>query len=144
MTSRILIRSGFVASIAAAAFALQIGPASASTTVSVKTTDGGAIGGTAIVWGDSKFWVDESLHDRETLGACDKQADGLRVWAVATYPVGDHFQAKTVEDADGAGNGCKHLVLPNIPEGKTIEITACLKDGADGTPKYCGRGKAIA
>jgi len=140
-------RVGFASAAAvlsAAMVMIQASPAAAdpSTTVSITTTDSGPVGGTAIFSGD----IDRPSGDhRESISACDKQADGLRVYAEVGWQVNEStWTYESVEDADGAGNGCKGLVLPNITEGQTVYVKACLKDGANGALRYCGTGTGKA
>ncbi|MBE1487690.1 hypothetical protein [Plantactinospora soyae] len=139
MARRHLLSGALAAFSAVAMIAVASTPAVAATTVSVRTTDGLPVGGTAIVWGN---W--EPGDSREVLGACDKHADGLRAYAEAQYLRNGQWQYYATEDADGANQTCRHLSLPNIPEGTTIHIKACLKDGPNGAQRYCGTGTAKA
>ncbi|EFL37106.1 predicted protein [Streptomyces viridochromogenes DSM 40736] len=110
--------------------------------MSVATTDSGGIGATGIFWGDFNG------HDQdnpEVLGACDKQADGLRAYANVSWQDRDgNWFVQEVEDATGAGDGCEYNYLPNIADGTKVYIDACLKDGPRGSVRYCGSGTAIA
>ncbi|GHJ37199.1 hypothetical protein [Streptomyces sp. TS71-3] len=113
-----------------------------SRTVSVKTRDSGAIGATGAFWGDANG---RDSDNPEVLGACDKQADGLRAWAKATWKAGGTSHSRTAEDANGAELGtCKKTVLPNVKDGTTVHIQVCLKHGHHGTHRYCGRGTGVA
>nr|BFE29504.1 hypothetical protein GCM10010200_017550 [Actinomadura rugatobispora] len=127
-------RSLTVAAVTVAFLGLTASQASASTTVSVRTTDSGAIGGTGIFWGDNPGAYDPDMRTRERLGACDKQSDGLRVYAEVQWGSNNFF---AIEDADGAGNGCHEVWLPNIKEETKVYIKACLKDGHNGRQRYC-------
>jgi hypothetical protein len=113
-----------------------------STTVSIATTDGMPIGGTGAFWGDF-YGIDDD--NPEVLGACDKQADGLRVYANVSWQDSyGNWHVRVVEDATGAGDGCEHNFLPNIADGTKVYIDACLKDGPNGAVRYCGQGTGIA
>ncbi|MEU9185909.1 hypothetical protein AB0D14_15415 [Streptomyces sp. NPDC048484] len=112
-----------------------------SNTVSVATTDGNPIGGTGIFWGD----FDHGADNPEVLGACDKQSDGLRVYAnVSWQDSNGNWDIREVEDATGMGDGCEYKYLPNIADGTKVYIDACLKNGANGAVRFCGSGTAIA
>jgi hypothetical protein len=102
--------------------------------------DGGAVtvddnpGGKAIFW-----------HDGDLLEVCDMQEDGMRAWGALIWSdsAGSHYiQA---EDANGShpADDCTFKNV-NIPEGKSVSIEACLKNGANGERKYCFSGKGVA
>ncbi|MFH8492303.1 hypothetical protein [Streptomyces longisporoflavus] len=143
MNSRRLI---FVGTAAAAALLLGTGQASAagdpSTTVSIRTTDSGATGGTGIFWGD---YNGHGQDNPEVLGACDKQSDGLRVYAsVGWVDSNGGVHAYKVEDTDGANDVCGLKTLPNIADGTKVNFDVCLKNGANGALRYCNEGTAVA
>ncbi|MET8214652.1 hypothetical protein [Streptomyces hirsutus] len=54
----------------------------------------------------------------------------------------------TLSDADGSSPFCggkpAHSARKQVPEGATVEITVCRRNGADGAKKDCGSnyGKA--
>lgn len=136
-------RALFVVTAASAALLMAAVPAAAdpSTSVSVRTTDGGASGGTGIFWGDAQG---SAADNPEVLGACDKQSDGLRAYANVSWKDSRGWHIREVEDADGAGNGCEYRTLPNITDGTTVYIDACLKNGPNGPVRFCGSGTAVA
>lgn len=51
-------------------------------------------------------------YDHRRLDACDREADGHRVYAVATNGLGDRW---TVSDPNGADPGCGQRWVPNPP-----------------------------
>ncbi|TDC86211.1 hypothetical protein E1193_00775 [Micromonospora sp. KC606] len=133
----------------AAALALAVSqatPALAATTVSVKTTDGMPIGGTAIFWGNNPNAVDPDMRKRERLGACDKQGnDGKIVYAEAQWKLNGQWQFFSLYDTNGAGtSGCREAWLPNIKEGTTVHIKACLQTSVNHRQEYCGTATGIA
>lgn len=114
-----------------AAFLLAAAPAQAAghTTV-VYTGDGGAIyGGKAIFWGGL---------NPEQFQVCDTQVDDMRVWARWSWDGG----SVTLSDADGASDFCQndtpHVARKQVPEGATVEIEVCRRNGADGPKRDCG------
>ncbi|MET9830584.1 hypothetical protein ABZ078_15000 [Streptomyces sp. NPDC006385] len=114
-----------------AAFLLTVAPAQAagSTTV-VYTSDGGStMAGKAIFWGG---------YDKEAFQVCDTESDGMRVWAHWSWNGG----SVTLSDADGSSAFCDdkpaHIARKQVPEGATVEITVCRRDGANGVKKDCG------
>lgn len=119
--------------------------ASAATTVSVKTTDSGLIGATGIFWGNNPGAVDPDMRTRERLGACDKQSgDGKISYAEAQWKLNGQWQFFSLYDTDGGNNGCHSAWLPNIKEGTTVYIKACLATSVNHKQEYCGTGTAKA
>ncbi|GAB2773868.1 hypothetical protein GCM10027073_03220 [Streptomyces chlorus] len=115
----------------ATAVLFAAGPAAAGTDVYVDTTDpfnGGAAGFVA---------------EGEIFTVCDNRADGMRASGHIGWLDSKASHWVPLEDADGAGNACGRKNL-SIGEGITVTVEICLKDGANGTPKYCAtkRGKA--
>ncbi|WP_143204113.1 hypothetical protein [Streptomyces kebangsaanensis] len=115
----------------AAAVMFAAGPAAAGTDVYVDTTDpfnGGAAGFVA---------------DGEIFTVCDNRADGMRASGHIGWIDSKASHWVPLEDANGANNSCARKNL-SIGEGITVTVEICLKDGANGTPKYCAtkRGKA--
>ncbi|MFE9168440.1 hypothetical protein ACFYNZ_02750 [Streptomyces kebangsaanensis] len=115
----------------AAAVMFAAGPAAAGTDVYVDTTDpfnGGAAGFVA---------------DGEIFTVCDNRADGMRASGHIGWIDSKASHWVPLEDANGANNSCARKDL-SIGEGITVTVEICLKDGANGTPKYCAtkRGKA--
>ncbi|MER5632641.1 hypothetical protein [Streptomyces nitrosporeus] len=94
------------------------------------TSDGpGTLGAKAISHGHA---------DPEFFEVCDTKADGMRAWAQFTWD----GSTVTLQDADGATAFCQnpnpHATSRQIPEGRTINIKVCLRDGANGPLKECG------
>jgi hypothetical protein len=119
--------------------------ASAATTVSVRTTDSGAIGATGIFWGNNPGAIDSSMRTRERLGACDKQkGDNKIAYAEVQWKLNGQWQFYSLYDTDGGGNGCHEAWLPNIKEGTTVHIKACLQTSVNHKQEYCGTGTAVA
>ncbi|RKN10449.1 hypothetical protein D7319_08415 [Streptomyces radicis] len=121
---------------------MQTTPAAASTTISVRTTDSGPVGGTALFWGD-----DPGPGDGEILAACDKQnGDGKIAYAMAQWKVNGEWQFFDLidEGASDYESGCTYADLPNIAEEKIVYVTACLKSGPNSAREYCGEDTARA
>ncbi|SDF76867.1 hypothetical protein [Streptomyces griseoaurantiacus] len=118
---------------AAAGFLLTAAPAQAAghTTVVYTTEGGSTFAGKAIFWGG---------YDQEAFEVCDTESDGMRVWAQWTWNGG----SVTLSDADGSSAFCddraSHIARKQVPEGSTVEITVCRRNGASGTKKDCGFG----
>ncbi|MFD8297494.1 hypothetical protein ACFV13_14860 [Streptomyces bauhiniae] len=114
-----------------AAVLFAAGPAAAGTDVYVDTTDpfsGGAAGFASY---------------GETFTVCDNRADGLRASGHIGWTDSSASHYAPLEDANGSGNSCAKKDL-SIGEGISVTVQICLKDGANGDPKYCATkfGKA--
>ncbi|MDI2031377.1 hypothetical protein QFW96_22300 [Saccharopolyspora sp. TS4A08] len=85
------------------------------------------------------------FHDGDVLEVCDMQEDGLRAWGSVSWSDSSGNHRVQAEDTDGANppDRCEFKNV-NIPEGKSVTIEACLKDGADGARRYCFTGKGVA
>ncbi|MFJ2816115.1 MULTISPECIES: hypothetical protein [Streptomyces] len=116
---------------AAAATVLSVSPSSAAgTTVIAYTSDQpGHVAAKAVFNG---------VSDPELMYVCDVEADGMRAWAQWTWD----GSTVTLEDADGASTFCQdpnpHMTTRQIPEGRTVHVKVCRKDGANGTLRDCG------
>ena len=116
-----------------AAITLASTPAQAAghTTVVYSNDGGSTFGAKSIFYGN---------QDPERFQTCDTKSDGYRSWSKLTWPGG----SVTIEDSDGSSAFCDdkpgNIVSKNVPEGATVEITTCLKDGANDTPFDCGFG----
>ncbi|MFF0159135.1 hypothetical protein ACFYRY_16615 [Streptomyces sp. NPDC005263] len=112
--------------------------ADGNTTV-VYTADGGSImGGKAILFG---------LASPERLQACDTETDGHSVIAIVTWNDNGPRGAEIV-DSDGSSDFCDNkpgnIKEVNIPEGKAVQVTACLYESASKKQWACDHktGKA--
>lgn len=145
-----MVNRRVVFGILSGAFALssvvvQAAPAAAATTVSVRTADGGPIGGTGIFWGNVPNANDPAMRKREMLGACDKQGgDRKIVYAEAQWKVKGKWSFYSLHDTDGGGNGCHSAWLPNITEGTKVYVKACLKTTVNHRQEYCGTATGVA
>lgn len=116
---------------AAAAVAMSVSPATAAgTTVVAYTSDGpGTLAGKAIFNG---------VADPEFMSVCDTKADGMRAWASFTWD----GSTVVLEDADGASDFCQnpnpHATSRQIPEGRTVTVRVCRRDGPTGPLRDCG------
>ncbi|MBN0043919.1 hypothetical protein JS756_07300 [Streptomyces actuosus] len=115
----------------AAAVILAAGPAAAGTDVYVDTTD---------PWNSAAA----GFHAYgEIFTVCDNRADGMRASGHIGWLDSKASHWVPLEDANGANNSCARLDL-EIPEGKTVTVEICVKDGAKGTPKYCAIKRGVA
>ncbi|TDD85414.1 hypothetical protein E1202_21150 [Saccharopolyspora karakumensis] len=74
------------------------------------------------------------FHDGDVLEVCDVQEGGLRAWGAGSRSESSGNHRAQAEDDDGSNPpGRCEFKNVDIPEGKTVAIEACLKDGADGT-----------
>ncbi|MBB5159341.1 hypothetical protein [Saccharopolyspora phatthalungensis] len=134
--SRALPLLGALVLLGPAATAAQATPSPIQT----KGKDGGAVtlddnpGGKAIFW-----------HDGDLFEVCDMQADGLRAWGALSWRDSHGRHAVQSEDTNGSHpvDRCAFKKV-NIPEGKTVTVEACLKNGPNGERRFCFSGKAIA
>ncbi|KUL25280.1 hypothetical protein ADL12_35470 [Streptomyces regalis] len=113
----------------AAAVMFAAGPAVAGTDSYVNTTDpfnGGAAGFVA---------------NGEIFTVCDNRSDGMRASAHIGWIDSSASHWIKLEDANGSGNSCAKLNLA-IGEGEAVTIEVCLKDGANGTPRYCATDRS--
>ncbi|MFI9819731.1 hypothetical protein ACIHFC_04525 [Streptomyces sp. NPDC052013] len=107
--------------------------AAGNTTV-VYTADGGSImGGKAILFGKAS---------PERLQACDTETDGHSVIAIATW--NDNGPRGTeIVDSDGSSDFCDNkpgnITAVNIPEGKAVQVTACLYESGSKKTWACDR-----
>jgi len=83
--------------------------------------------------GFARFYADD-----EILEVCDLQADGLRAYGSVVYSDSTGSYFIRIEDANGSHpiGDCARKDL-NIDEGVKITLSVCLKDGANGTLRYC-------
>ncbi|MDX3579932.1 hypothetical protein [Streptomyces sp. FL07-04A] len=101
--------------------------AAGNTTV-VYTADGGSImGGKAILFGKAS---------PERLQACDTETDGHSVIAIVTW--NDRGpRGREIVDSDGSSDFCDNkpgnITAVDIPEGTSVQVTACLYES--GTKK---------
>ncbi|MFE3905270.1 hypothetical protein ACFXPY_34520 [Streptomyces sp. NPDC059153] len=117
-------RTAVVASFAAATMALSAGTAMAGTDAIAYTNDAG--------WGGwAKF-----VSNGDRLDVCDTKADGKRVHGELIYTTSTGSYRRVVEDTNGANNTCASKG-GDIPEGTSVTVRVCLKDGADGAEQYC-------
>ncbi|MGX2995545.1 hypothetical protein JNUCC64_14825 [Streptomyces sp. JNUCC 64] len=139
--SRRVSMAATAVALASAGVLLQAAPASAGTTISVYTTDGGwgPKGGAGLFWHDGNG----AAGDREVFGARDQQGDGKRVVVQLAWRSGGAIQTATVEDTNGANNGVV-TAYAYIPEGAPVTVTVCLQDGPGAAWKFCGSREAIA
>ncbi|WP_225822449.1 hypothetical protein [Streptomyces naphthomycinicus] len=116
---------------AAAAMLFAAGPASAGTDVYVDTTD---------PWNAAAAGF---ASDGEVFTVCDNRSDGLRAGGHIGWTDSSASHWVPLEDTNGAGNSCARKDL-SIGEGIKVTVEICVKDGADGDPKYCATksGKA--
>lgn len=114
-------RVGMVCGLAMGGVALAVNPAFAANTF-VQTTDDNP-GGYAQWTADGDRW-----------DVCDWQEDGLRASGTLTWSGG----SKRMDDANGGSDSspCASQVV-NLPEGTKVTIKVCLRDGANGTARYC-------
>ncbi|KUO23013.1 hypothetical protein [Streptomyces dysideae] len=113
----------------AAAVMFAAGPAVAGTDIYVDTTDpfsGGAAGFKA---------------DGEIYTVCDNRSDGMRASAHIGWIDSSASHWIKLEDTNGSGNACARMNL-EIAEGESVAIEVCLKNGANGTPKYCATDRS--
>lgn len=116
---------------AAAATMMSISPATAAgTTVVAYTSDGpGKLAAKAIFNGAA---------NPEFMYVCDTEADGMRAWASFTWD----GSTVVLEDADGASDFCQnpnpHATSRQIPEGRTVTVRVCRRDGPTGPLRDCG------
>lgn len=90
----------------------------------ILTTDPGTRGGIG------------QYFSQDTFKACDAQADGLRVWAQASWGGSGFPLHATIEDANGAGT-CTTGHTNSLPSGVPIRLEVCLRDGSTGPLRYC-------
>ncbi|MFC8220237.1 hypothetical protein ACFUTY_18950 [Streptomyces sp. NPDC057362] len=115
----------------AAAVMFAAGPASAGTDIYVDTTDpfnSAAAGFTAY---------------GEVFTVCDNRSDGKRASAHISWIGSSASYWIPLEDANGSGNSCARKDL-SIPEGESVTVQICVKDGANGTPQYCATKHGVA
>ncbi|MFJ9538047.1 hypothetical protein ACIRPX_12385 [Streptomyces sp. NPDC101225] len=129
MTLRAKILGGTLAAGAAIVFAA--GPATAGTDVYVDTTDpfnSAAAGFKAY---------------GEIFTVCDNRADGMRASGHIGWTDSSASHWVPLEDTNGANNSCARKDL-SIGEGIPVTVQICVKNGANGDPKYCAikHGKA--
>ncbi|MER7000944.1 hypothetical protein [Streptomyces sp. NPDC000410] len=126
--SRRTVSTALVSVLTVAGVAFAQGPAvAAPEEVSVYTTDGDP-GGMSNWNGDKN-----SSSSAEVWNACDHDRDGYRAVTFITYS-GTTWE---IQDADGDNGNCALTDDVNFPEGATVKVTACLRNGANGTPKFC-------
>lgn len=112
--------------LAAGALGLAVaGSASAAANVTVTTSDSGPSGGKVTYSPDSA-----------TLTVCDTQADGLRVYGSMTWFHDNTYDGYDYSDANGNGTCVKGYTSDLYP-GTKFTVSACLRDGATGTLRYC-------
>ncbi|MEE1812027.1 hypothetical protein [Streptomyces sp. BE133] len=120
-----------VASFAAATMALSTSTAMAGTDAIAYTSDAG--------WGGwAKF-----VSNGDRLDVCDTRADGKRVHGELLYTTSTGSYRRVAEDTDGANNACASK-SGDIPEGTSVTVRVCLKDGANGAEEYCATKRGTA
>lgn len=108
------------------------GSANAAANVTVTTSDSGASGGRVTYSPDSA-----------KLTVCDTQADGLRVYGSMTWYHNGVYDGYDYSDANGNGT-CIYGYTSDLYPGTTFTVSACLRDGATGTLRYCRSANGTA
>lgn len=116
------VAAGVIA--ASAAVLLSASPAAAAQDIYANTTD-------PFNGGIARF----TAHG-EHFSVCDGKPDGKRAVAHwAAFTPGQTVYG-TLHDSNGSGNDCA-TANKSFPEGTSVSLRVCLRDGANGADQYC-------
>ncbi|MET9920998.1 hypothetical protein ABZZ04_28535 [Streptomyces sp. NPDC006435] len=90
--------------------------------------------------GHVSFDHDGPGAEQEWINVCDDDSDGYRATVQASWSGGSIRL-----DAAGGKGTCKSTGSSfNIPEGKKVTLTVCLRNGYSGSPKFCATTSGTA